>query len=137
MKSPVTHLFDTNIVSYVMKRSVPGLAERFYSLPKLSRVISAITEAELHYGLAKTPLAINARNLVTQLLTEITVVAWDSSAALAFGKLRAAQEKIGRPIHTLDLQIAAHALALGAILVTRDRVFHDIPGLACEDWTQS
>lgn len=40
----------------------------------------------------------------------------------------------GRPLAPLDLQIAAHALALGATLVTSDRAMHHISGLRIEDW---
>ena len=36
----------------------------------------------------------------------------------------------------LDLMIGAHALALGAILVTNDHAFRWIEGLKVEDWTK-
>jgi virulence-associated protein VagC len=34
------------------------------------------------------------------------------------------------------VRLPSHALALRAVLVTRDAVFRDIPGLVCEDWTR-
>jgi tRNA(fMet)-specific endonuclease VapC len=130
-------LLDTNIVSYLLKKTEPQVVARFRATPAAQRAISVITEAELWYGLAKAPFSIIAHRAVPEFLTEISIRPWDSGAAISYGRLRAAQEKIGRPIHTLDLQIAAHALALGAILVTRDASFANIPGLICEDWAQS
>ena len=52
-----------------------------------------------------------------------------------YGRLRAAIESEGRPIGNLDMMIAAHALTLGAVLVTHDRAFARITGLKTEDWT--
>ena len=108
----------------------------FSSQAQGQRAISVITEAELWYGLAKAPFSIVAHQAVPEFLTEISIRPWDSATAISYGRLRAAREHIGRPIHTLDLQIAAHAIALGAVLVTHDAGFRDIPGLVCEDWTQ-
>jgi predicted nucleic acid-binding protein len=36
---------------------------------------------------------------------------------------------------SLDMLIAAHALAVGAVLVTNDRAFSQIAQLQIEDWT--
>ena len=137
MTSRVLRLLDTNIVSYILKKSDAAVLQRFAKVPYERRAISVITEAELRYGLAKVPFSILAHSQVPEFLSKISILPWDSAAAIVFGHLRAAREKIGKPIQTLDLQIAAHALALGAILVTRDAGFRDIPGLVCEDWTQT
>jgi tRNA(fMet)-specific endonuclease VapC len=51
--------------------------------------------------------------------------------------LRAALERKGRPIGSLDTLIAAHALALGATLVTNDvGAFGRVPGLRVENWVE-
>ena len=56
-------------------------------------------------------------------------------SAGAYGEVRAALEKAGTPVGPLDTQIGAHALSLGAVLVTRNtREFRRVPGLAVEDW---
>ncbi len=65
----------------------------------------------------------------------MTIFPWDHAAAEAYGKLRARQEARGKTLGPNDLQIAAHAIALGAVLVTHDRAFRHLTGLAgLEDW---
>jgi tRNA(fMet)-specific endonuclease VapC len=44
-------------------------------------------------------------------------------------------DRAGRPLGSLDLLIAAQALAAGAVLVMNDRAFNQIPHLQIEDWT--
>ena len=52
-----------------------------------------------------------------------------------YGPLRADLERLGQPIGALDTLIAAHALALGATLVTNNvREFERVPELAIENW---
>lgn len=60
---------------------------------------------------------------------------WNSAAARAYGTLRPRQARLGKPLGNLDRLIAAHAISLGAILVTHDHAFHHfatLPGI--EDW---
>jgi tRNA(fMet)-specific endonuclease VapC len=68
-------------------------------------------------------------------MRRVDVLPWDFSAAERYGILRAALDRSGRPLGSLDLLIAAHALAAGAILVTNDRAFSQIAPLQIEDWT--
>ncbi len=49
--------------------------------------------------------------------------------AQRYGSLRAKQEAAGKPLGNLDMLIAAHAISVGAILVTNDRAFSNLPGL--------
>jgi tRNA(fMet)-specific endonuclease VapC len=44
-------------------------------------------------------------------------------------------EEEGRLMGNLDMMIAAHALALGAVLVSHDKAFLRIQKLKVEDWT--
>ena len=63
------------------------------------------------------------------------MAAFDQQATVAYGKVRAALEKQGRPIGAMDLLIAAHALSLGVRLVTNnEREFRHVPGLRVENW---
>ena len=40
----------------------------------------------------------------------------------------------GYGLSALDMQIAAHAYSVGAVLISRDQAFGKIPGLDVQDW---
>jgi tRNA(fMet)-specific endonuclease VapC len=65
----------------------------------------------------------------------VAILPWDSDAARKYGQLRAVLERDGQPMGNLDVMIAAHALAVGAVLVTNDQAFARIKKLKVEDWT--
>jgi tRNA(fMet)-specific endonuclease VapC len=98
--------------------------------------LSVVTEMEIRYGLARNP-TLRVAPLVEGFLAGITVLPLDSTVAGVYARVRAGLEAKGKPIGPLDLMIAAHALAVRAILVTNDvREFRRIPGLVVEDWTR-
>lgn len=123
------YLLDTNTVSYILNGRSMAARKQLYTLPPTNvACISAITEAELNYGIAK--LQNDRRQLALDvLLLKIPVRPWDSDAAVVYGPLRAKLESDGRMLAPLDTQIAAHAIALGATLVTRDKVFQQVSNL--------
>lgn len=130
------HLPDTNIASHIIKGNDPAVLARLAALP-LSRVaVSSVTEAELQYGLVKRnrPRGLSLR--VNELLARVDVLPWDRAAAAAYGELRTACESGGISPGDLDMLIAAHALSVNAILVTRDQAFSRIPRtlLRVETW---
>ena len=86
--------------------------------------VSAITEAELRYGLEKKPEATKLRAYVMEFLQRTECLPWDTAAAKVFSTLRAKTEALGLAFGAIDLLIAAHASALDATLVTHDRVLH-------------
>jgi tRNA(fMet)-specific endonuclease VapC len=133
----VRYLLDTNTVSYIIKGNFPRVRERLMKIPMSEVGISAITEAELRFGVARLPHAAKLGMVVEEFLLRVEVLAWDSAAAQQYAQLRAALEANGEPIGNLDLMIAAQALAAGAILVTNDRVFRRVKGLKVEDWSKS
>jgi tRNA(fMet)-specific endonuclease VapC len=128
------YLLDTNIASYVIKGNVAVVRRHIERVPMAQLAISAVTEGELLYGVARRPEAMRLQAVVNEFLLRVTTHAWDSSVARRYAALRAARERIGRPIGNLDMMIAAHALALGAVLVTNDQVFSGIDGLEVENW---
>jgi tRNA(fMet)-specific endonuclease VapC len=72
--------------------------------------------------------------IVNEFLLRVSIQPWDSNVAQHYGALRAVLERQGRPIGNLDMMIGAHALALGAVLVTSDQAFSRIKGLKIENW---
>lgn len=127
-------MLDTNIVSYLM-RGHPGVIRHLRQVAVGDVSISAITEGELLYGLAKRPSSKRSR-AVRELLARLEVLPWSSDVAVRYGPLRAQLEAAGTPLAPLDMQIAAHALAVGCTLVTADQAFPRIEGLSVVDWTQ-
>ena len=130
------YLLDTNTVSYVIKGTFPRVRARLAKLPIAQVAISVVTEAELRFGVARRPEAKQLRIAVEEFLLRVTVLPWDSRAAVEYGDLRAALERAGTPIGNLDLMIAAQALAAEAVLVTHDAALRRIKRLKSEDWTK-
>nr|WP_315228379.1 type II toxin-antitoxin system VapC family toxin [uncultured Albidiferax sp.] len=128
------YLLDTNTVSHLLKRH-PAVARRVVAVPMAALCISAITEGELLFGLAKRPDATRVQAAVRELLLRLDVLPWDRAAAARYGPLRAALVGLGKPLAPMDLLIAAHALSADAVVVTNDQAFRQVPGLAMEDWT--
>jgi tRNA(fMet)-specific endonuclease VapC len=131
----VRYLLDTNTASYVIKGNFPRVRERLARLTTSEVGISTVTEAELRFGAERLPSAARLRLAIAEFLEMIKALAWDSSAAEQYAYLRTALERSGTPVGNLDLMIAAHALAIKAVLVTHDRVFRHVKGLRTEDWT--
>jgi tRNA(fMet)-specific endonuclease VapC len=130
------YLLDTNIASHVIRGDRPEILSRLVALPMESIAISAVSEGELLYGVAKRghPPALSER--VRQFLIRVDILPWDGDAAGVYGDLRAACETSGVSLSPLDMMIAAHALALTAALVTRDKAFSRLTkDLRTEDWS--
>ena len=129
-------MLDTNTVSYIVRGKSPASRARLANLGRGAiACISAITEGELQYGLAKRPASTALRPAVEDLISRIQVLPWTSEEAVIYGALRAEQKSTGRPIGNLDMLIAAHAISVGATLVTADHGFSQISRLsAIENW---
>ncbi len=131
-----TYLLDTNTISYIARgRSAVARARLEALLPEDTVCISSITEAEIRYGMAKRPEAHALRAAVEGLLFKLRVLPWGSGEAAAYGDLRADLETKGISLAAMDMLIAAHAIAEGAVLVTNDKAFSAVEGLhAVENW---
>lgn len=132
------YLLDTNMVSYILKGTSSAARSRLDRLRShrgQEAGISTITTGEILYGLEKIAAGAQRRKALDLFFSTIITYPWDQAAAEAYGRLRVRQEAIGRPLGPYDMQIAAHALALGAVLVTHDTAFRHVAGLAGrEDW---
>ena len=130
------YVLDTNTASYVLRGNIPSVRHHLVKVPMAQLAISAVSEGELSYGLARRPDAKRLQQVVDEFLIRVTVLPWDSAAAREYGKIRAALEQEGQPMGNLDLMIGAHALAMNAVLVTHDQAFQRIRKLKVEDWTR-
>jgi tRNA(fMet)-specific endonuclease VapC len=128
------YLLDTNICIYLMKHQPPEVAERFARCRVGEVLISAITAAELEFGVvASGPDEQRNRQALDRFLQEVPVAAFDAASARAYGLVRWATRERRRD--ALDKLIAAHALALGVTLVTNNpKDFSAYPGLLLENW---
>ncbi|HKT46690.1 MAG TPA: type II toxin-antitoxin system VapC family toxin [Candidatus Acidoferrales bacterium] len=131
----VRYLLDTNAASYAINKKSAAMDRHLARRPMAELGISAVTEGELRFGAARSGSA-PLQATVEQFLLVVTVFSWDSEAAREYGHLRAALEREGRLMGSLDMMIAAHALALGLTLITNDRAFGRIKGLKMDDWTK-
>lgn len=128
------YLLDTNICIYLMRGHPPELIARIERLAYGEVALSAIVLAELRVGLERHPQT-RAHNeaVLADFLQLIPALPFDAAAALHYGVLRAAVPDRRRD--ALDRLIAAHALSLGATLVTNNAAdFQDYPGLRVENW---
>lgn len=130
------HLLDTDTCSYVIRGASAALDARLAIATPESLAVSAITRAELMYGLEKRGKPRALSRLVHGFLDTIAVMPWDTPAADHFARLRAALERAGLPIGGMDTMIAGHALALDATLVTNNQKhFQKVPALKMENWS--
>jgi tRNA(fMet)-specific endonuclease VapC len=116
-------------------RGNPLMDERLLQLDPADWCISAVTHSEICYGLSLRPEATTLIRAADAFLAVAITLAWDATAAAAHGRLRAQLRQAGTPIGDFDEMIAAHALSVGAVLVTgNERHFRRISGLAVENW---
>lgn len=131
------YLLDTHICIYLMKHHPPEVAARFAQCYVGEVVISAITLAELEYGVACSGAAqAQNRAALAGFLEDVPVAPFDAQAASSYGPVRLASRE--RQRDALDKLIAAHALALGVTLVTNNEAdFAAWPQLRVENWVSA
>jgi tRNA(fMet)-specific endonuclease VapC len=131
-------MLDTNICIYLMKHQPPQVRARFEACFVGEVVISAITLAELEFGISCTAPAAQRGNRLAldSLLEDILVAPFEAKAARAYGPIRAAFKDRSRD--ALDKLIASHALALQVTLVTNNESdFAHYPALVLENWVRN
>jgi len=133
----VTHVLDTNVVSALMKGSA-AVVDRLAATGPGDVAIPPPVVAEIAYGIERLPRSRRRQALQARfdlVCSQLPRVEWDDAVSQAYGRIKAHLERRGRRIEDVDAAIAAHALAVGAILVTSN-ISHmaRVPGLRVEDW---
>ena len=127
------YMLDTNMCIYLMKNQPEQVARRFAQCQVGDVVMSAITYAELQYGVAVSRDPAREGDNLRELAEMIPVLPFDRAAGEAYGPVRMATRE--RKADHLDKLIAAHAIAADMVLVTNNvRDFAAYPGLAIENW---
>ena len=133
----MNYLLDTNICVLLIRQKSPQVLTQLTSHPITDIGISAVTVAELQYGVQKSSRPAQNQQALDQFLLPLTIMAFDENDAVAYGQIRANLEAEGLPTGALDTLIAAQAVQHNLILVTNNvREFARVPGLAIEDWAK-
>ncbi len=128
-------MLDTNICIHLIQHHPVAVANRFGELLQGDVVMSAVTYAELRYGVERCPAPVRAEaeQALRGLVDDIPVLPFDAPAGAAYGVLRAAVRD--RKRDALDRLIAGHAVSCGLVLVTNNEAdLKDYPGLHTENW---
>lgn len=128
------YMLDTNILSDLIRNPQGKAARRIAKAGEDNICTSIIVAAELRYGCEKSG-STKLRKAVEDLLGEIAVLPFEAPADADYGAIRTQLEAAGTPIGGNDLLIAAHARALGAIIVTANvGEFRRVGGVKVENW---
>jgi tRNA(fMet)-specific endonuclease VapC len=134
----LSRLLDTNTCIYLIRRRPKEALQRFERFEVGEVGVSVITVSELRYGVEKNTRPEQNLRALEQFLLPLEVQDFGPEATVSYGRVRASLEERDMPIGPLDTLIAAHALSLGATLVTNNsREFERVSGLQIEDWTAS
>lgn len=128
------YLLDTNIVSDLVRNPQGKIAEHIFRVGEARVCTSIIVAGELRYGAEKKKSARLSAQLEA-VLGALQVLPLEKPADATYGSIRAQLETLGKTIGGNDLLIAAHALALGCVLVTdNSKEFARVRQLPLENW---
>lgn len=131
------YVLDTNTLSFAMAGE-PPVCEQLLRHSRADVLLPQPVIAEIQYGLARLPESKKKARLLARLqifLDEMQRTPWTDEVSQAFGRTKADLDRRGTRIEDFDIAVAAHALALGATLVT-DNLDHmtRIGNLRVENW---
>jgi tRNA(fMet)-specific endonuclease VapC len=127
-------LLDTDILSDLVRHPHGVVAEQIARVGETAICTSVIVASELRFGAAKRN-SIRLRSQLEAVLTAMTVLPFEEPADQRYAELRLHLERAGTPIGPNDMLIAAHALAVDAVLVTANTSeFARVQTLAIENW---
>jgi len=133
-------MLDTNILVYFTnrKQGFEKIARRMSGRSPGEVRLSAITLAELRFGIERGEFRTENKTALDGLLEFLQVDDFPAGAARDFGEIKAALLSGGKPIGPYDFLIAAHARHIDAVLVTNnEREFRRVPGLSVQNWLKA
>jgi tRNA(fMet)-specific endonuclease VapC len=136
----VKYVLDTNAVSALMKGD-ENLVRRLARISRADVSVPQPVMAEIAYGLERLPPSKRRESLQARfelVLGELRRAVWSDEVSLAFGVIKAWLERRGQRIEDFDAAVAAHALALGSVLITANmKHMRRIPRLEIQDWSKT
>ena len=129
------YLLDTNICIYIINQNPKQVVDHIKKLKVHQVKLSAISLAELEYGVSKSRAKEKNRQALIHFASAFDIVDFNDEDAEVFGLLRADLERKGQVIGPYDMQIAAQAITRDLILVTNNTAeFARIPNIKLENW---
>lgn len=129
-------MLDTDIVSYLVRGRYLRLDWHIANVQSKQLCISSISRAELRVGVLMKPEAMSLAHYINEFLDRTPALAFDQMAADCYANVAARLRRHGILIGQNDTCIAAHAMSIGATLVTHNvRHFERVEGLSVVDWT--
>lgn len=131
------YMLDTDICSYIMKRSDARVLEKLNAIYPGDVCLSTIVLSELKFGVRASPRRERDQTALDAFLRNTAVLHYPSEAAAEYAEIRVFLQSRGTLIGANDMLIAAHARCLKGILVTNNtREFRRVPNLKIENWTE-
>jgi tRNA(fMet)-specific endonuclease VapC len=133
----ILYMLDTDICSYIIKERPLQVLEHFKRVEMEQLCISAVTYAELIYGVEHSSSKKVNRVVIDNFVLHLTIVPWGEEAAEHYGSISAYLQAEGKIIGSMDMMIAAHARSHKMTLVTNsDKHFKRVPKLTVENWAK-
>jgi tRNA(fMet)-specific endonuclease VapC len=128
-------MLDTNTCIAIIKERPAEARKKLNEIPVGDVGVSSVVVAELWYGVTQSQRQKDNEEALNGFLQYVTVLDWPAQAAPEYGRIRTHLQQKGTPIGSMDLLIAAHAVTVGAVLVTDNvREFRRVPKLKVENW---
>ena len=128
------YMLDTNIVIYTMKNK-PEVVRAAFKKHYGQMCISSVTYMELVYGAERSANPEKNLTALEGFVARMDLLAFDNSAAVHSGQIRAELALKGTPIGPHDQMIAGHARSQGLIVVTKNtKEFDRVTALRVENW---
>jgi tRNA(fMet)-specific endonuclease VapC len=131
------YLLDTDTFSAIIKGHPKALAAYAKLNPETVKM-SVITLGEIAFGISQKGIGAAKLARIRAMLEDVEALPLTAEVTGNYGQIRAELTRRGEPIGGNDFWIAAHALTVGATVVTGNvREFKRVPGLKLQNWLAS